>query len=131
MPNIVKEVTIKDAVYWASHAWEGATAASLNKSWKHLLPAACTPAPENGMASTGTADNDMTVTDESAVDVSSTDLADSNMATTGVSNDDDSAHDEASSEVPASFCGIVENHDMEEEVVELFTQLGYEADSEQ
>lgn len=39
IPNIMKTVTIKDAVYWASQSWEEATLCSLAKNCKkNLLP---------------------------------------------------------------------------------------------
>lgn len=37
IPEIIKKLTIKDAVYWIARAWEEATAQSLAKSWNKLL----------------------------------------------------------------------------------------------
>ena len=38
LPEIVKQLTIKDAMYWGAQAWEEATPLSLSKGWNKLLP---------------------------------------------------------------------------------------------
>jgi len=38
VPDLLKKVTIKDAVYWVSAAWQEASNDSIRKSWKKLLP---------------------------------------------------------------------------------------------
>ena len=116
VPDIVKEVNIKDAVYRASHVWDDATASSLNKSWRHLLPAAVlsTPAPDMAAASSSVVDSDVTVSDASAAagDQSATDSEPPEDCNTGI---DDSEPPEGGSL----------------SVADLFTSLGYEEGSAQ
>ena len=38
VPDIVKGLTIKDAVYWVSQAWEDVSPITVKKSWKKLIP---------------------------------------------------------------------------------------------
>ena len=38
IPDILKQLSIKDAVYWRAQVWEDASPLSLAKSWKKLLP---------------------------------------------------------------------------------------------
>ena len=38
VPDIVKGLTIKDAVYWVSQAWEDVSPITIKKSWKKLFP---------------------------------------------------------------------------------------------
>ena len=38
VPEIVRRLTIKDAVYWSSQAWEEANPMSLMKAWNKLIP---------------------------------------------------------------------------------------------
>ena len=38
VPDIVKALTIKDAVYWVSQAWEDVSPITVKKSWKKLIP---------------------------------------------------------------------------------------------
>lgn len=38
IPEIVKQLSIKDAVYWSAQAWEDTSSLSLAKAWKKLLP---------------------------------------------------------------------------------------------
>ena len=44
VPDVLKQLTIKDAVYWCAQAWEEITAQSLSKSWNKLLTPATTVA---------------------------------------------------------------------------------------
>ena len=37
MPEILRKLTIKDAVYWAARAWEEASIESLAMGWNNLL----------------------------------------------------------------------------------------------
>ena len=37
-PDIVKALTIKDAVYWSNKAWEYVNSVTLKKSWRKLIP---------------------------------------------------------------------------------------------
>ena len=38
VPEIVKKLTIKDAVYWSAQAWEEVTSLSLSRAWNKLIP---------------------------------------------------------------------------------------------
>ena len=38
IPDILKQLSIRDAVYWSAQAWDDASPLSLAKSWKKLLP---------------------------------------------------------------------------------------------
>ena len=38
IPEIVKRITIKEAVYWTAQSWDEATPESLAKGWNKLLP---------------------------------------------------------------------------------------------
>ena len=38
IPEIVKRITIKDAVYWSAQSWDEATPESLAMGWNKLLP---------------------------------------------------------------------------------------------
>ena len=42
IPEILKKLTIKDAVYWSAQAWEDASPISLSNSWNKLLQTAVT-----------------------------------------------------------------------------------------
>lgn len=37
VPEVLKKLTIKDAVYWSAHSWEEITPLTLSKAWKKLL----------------------------------------------------------------------------------------------
>ena len=39
VPDILKGLTIRDAVYWISQAWEEVSPITIKKSWKKLIPA--------------------------------------------------------------------------------------------
>ena len=38
IPDLLKQLTIKHAVYWSAQVWEEATSTSLSKGWNKLLP---------------------------------------------------------------------------------------------
>lgn len=50
VPDVLKQLIIKDAVYWCAQAWEEITAQSLSKSWNKLLTRASTVAPSAEVA---------------------------------------------------------------------------------
>ena len=43
VPDIVKALTIKDAIYWSAAAWEEVKSSSLKKSWNKLIPSSAPP----------------------------------------------------------------------------------------
>ena len=46
VPEIVKKLNIKDAVYWSAQAWEEASPLSLSKAWNKLIPPVLQTIPE-------------------------------------------------------------------------------------
>ena len=116
VPEIVKEVNINNAVYWAIHAWDDVTASSFKKSWRHLLPAAVlpTPAPDMAATSCSVVESDVTLSDASAAggDQSATASEPPEDCNTGIDDSEPPEHGSLS-------------------VADLFTSLGYEVGSEQ
>ena len=52
IPDVLKKINLKDAVYWAAAAWEDASCESLANGWKKLLPS---PLPEDNVGESSTA----------------------------------------------------------------------------
>ena len=47
IPDIIKQLTIKDAVYWSAQAWEETTSSTLMKAWNRLIPCPSTVTAED------------------------------------------------------------------------------------
>ncbi len=53
LPNILKQLTIKDVVYWSAQSWEEASSSSLARAWNKLLQTAQTSLPLASSAADG------------------------------------------------------------------------------
>ena len=51
IPEIVKQLTIKDAVYWITQAWDEISPETLTRGWNKLLQTQDLPSSENPVSS--------------------------------------------------------------------------------
>lgn len=66
IPNILKKLTIKEAVYWSAHAWEETKQVTLNRAWNKLL----LPSHTSSVATTTGGANEEPAPTSEATDVS-------------------------------------------------------------